>query len=450
MISTRSCLFKRGACLAIACLFAPSCSSPKPHGMPPGTVTPYWTSPATDGTCPAGMSPCGLGAVQCYAIDHDRANCGGCGNACTPGIACSAGICQQAACSGPLVFSGQTVAPKETGVLALVADMNGDGKLDVVRWDDVYGTITVLLGNGEGGFSSGTSCKISDGNAGDAMFNYVAVGDFDEDGSPDLVMAVQGHSDAVELWRGNGDGSLRARQPHSGGFSARVYVADLNRDGHLDVVTSNGYNANLTVLLGWGDGTFTKLGTTSAGEVDTRIVIRDWDGDGIPDLLATGTTLHMLLGTGDGHFAKQLDCQVAVDGRKTVIADFNHDGKQDLATHSYSLAISVMLGDGRCGLSARTDYPTTGAPATLAAGDVTGDGVLDLVVSQFPPDGASTSGLVVTLVGQGDGTFALAAGSSVPAKVGDVFIGDFNGDGRPDVLVDSYGTGVQVEANGCQ
>jgi hypothetical protein len=450
MSARRNCPYKIGAGLAIACLCVPSCGGHKSHGTPPGTITPYWTSPASDGTCPAGMSPCGLDVVQCYALDHDQANCGRCGTACTPGIACSAGMCQQVACSGPLVFSGQTVAPEQTGVPALVADMNGDGKLDLVRWDEVYGTVTVLLGNGEGGFSSGPSCTISDGNAGTAMFDYVAVGDFDEDGSPDLVMAVQGRSDAVELWLGNGDGSLRARQPHTGSFSGRVYVADVNRDGHLDVVTTNAYDTNLRVLLGWGDGTFTKLGTTSAGEVNTRIFIRDWDGDGIPDLLATGTTLHMLLGTGDGNFSKQLDCQVAVDVRSTVIADFNQDGKQDVATYSYSLAISVMLGDARCGLSARTDYPMTGVPGDLAAGDVTGDGIPDLVVSEWPADGASKSGQVVTLVGQGDGTFVLAPDSIVPAKVGGVFIGDYNGDGRADVLVDSYGTGVQVETNGCE
>jgi hypothetical protein len=450
MSARRNCPYKIGAGLAIACLFVPSCSGHKSHGTPPGTITPYWTSPAADGTCPAGMSPCGLDVQQCYALDHDRANCGRCGNACTPGIVCSTGMCQQVACSGPLVFSGQTVVMKQTGVLALVADMNGDGKLDVVRWDDVDGSITVLLGNGEGGFSSGPSCTISDGNAGTTMIDYVAVGDFDEDGSPDLVMAVQGRSDAVELWLGNGDGSLRARQPHSGFFTCRVYVADVNRDGHLDVVTTNDYDANLTVLLGWGDGTFTKVGTTSAGEASTRILVRDWDGDGIPDLLATGATLHMLLGTGDGNFAKQLDCQVAVDASNTVIADFNQDGKQDIATFIYGRPLSVMLGDGTCGLSARMDYRMAGNAVTLAAGDVTGDGIPDLVETEFSDYPGSSSGQLVTLVGQGDGTFVLAPDSIMPTNVGDIFIGDYNADGRADILVDSYGTGVQVGVNGCE
>ncbi len=83
------------------------------------------------------------------------------------------------------------------------------------------------------------------------MFNYVAVGDFDEDGNPDLVMAAQGHSDAVELWLGNGDGSLRAHQPHPDAFTARVYVGDVDRDGHLDVVTSNGYDAQPGARVGY-------------------------------------------------------------------------------------------------------------------------------------------------------------------------------------------------------
>ena len=403
-------------------------------GTTTGTNNPYWTPPSADGSCPAGTSPCGLGAaVRCYALDHDPLNCGLCDNACTPGIACATGVCQQVACTGALSLAplpntsrGTPEWPRSTTV-----DMNGDGKLDLVEWSD-GGAIRILLGNGDGSFSPTFSYPAWDAAASYVMDNFVVIGDFNEDGIPDLAVSVPGRTDTVDVWLGNGDGSLQKRQPHRGQPGSNIFGGDVDRDGHLDIVISNSNNADIVVLLGRGDGTFSKSGVFSTGDSAVEIVIRDWDGDGIPDLLAMSVNLHLLLGTGNGKFAKQLDCGIAVDFRETVIADFNRDGKQDVATILYpSHSISVMLGDGRCGLTARTDYATSGVPTMLACGDVTGDGILDLV----EVDVNDTQGHMVTLTGKSDGTFAPSPESTVSRSVGDILIGDVNGDGRADVLL---------------
>jgi hypothetical protein len=373
-------------------------------------------------------------------------NCGRCDNTCTPGITCSTGVCQQVACSEPPALTPLLPTTSSDTLLypLVTADLNGDGKLDLISGSG-GGSIATLLGNGDGTFSPGFSYPTQY-----VSTPSIVVGDFDEDGILDLAMSVPmsapDWTDTVTVWFGNGDGSLANLPTYFGAPASNIFVGDVNRDGHLDLVMSNGFSANIAVLLGRGDGTFSRSGDFSSGESVRQIVIRDWDGDGTPDLLAMGTTLHLLLGTGNGKFAKQLDCRVAVGPTvQTVIADFNQDGKQDLATLPNGInSIGVMLGDGRCGLTARTDYPTSGGPDLLVSGDVTGDGVLDLVEM----DRNISAGHLVILVGRRDGTFVALPESTIPLTEGVIIVGDFNGDGRADVLISGQ-DGPGVRFNTC-
>lgn len=416
---------------------------------PAGTSThPGWTSPNADGSCPLDTTSCGLGSgAKCYALDRDANNCGRCDNRCVLGISCAAGLCRQHVCSGALTLGSAPSSAVDSPPWPRYgsADMNGDGKVDLVVWSD-SGTVDILLGNGDGTFSPGPSYPAWTSSQGYVTDSFVVVGDFNEDGIPDLAVSVPGRNDSVDVWLGNGDGGLALRQPHPGQPLTNLYLGDVNRDGHLDLVLSNSDAKSVIVLLGNGDGNFAKSGPFSTGEGVVQVLIRDWDGDGIYDLLAMGSHLHVLLGLSKGGFAKQMDCGIGVDLRRTVIDDFNSDGKQDLATvQDPKNAISVTLGRGTCSFSTVTDYATPSSPSALAGGDVTGDGIVDLVVAY----GDSQRSYTVTYVGRGDGMFERGASVNSDGVVADVILGDYNGDGRVDVLVGD-GQGGHVELNTCQ
>src|SRR5450759_1786409 len=362
-------------------------------GAAPGGNSPGWSRPAQDGTCSEGTSPCGKGAgTRCNDLQNDPENCGACAKACTLGIRCSAGTCQQVRCEGALsMASGPETVPGAGAGAATVADVNGDGYLDVVTWKASTGQIGVRLGAGDGSFGPSMTYQAGASPVG------VAIGDFNEDGLPDLAVAGYrgtGSAAAVTIWLGAGTGAIAKSAPH--GFAAplnRLVAGDVNNDGHLDVVVTGD---GTTVMLGKGDGTLTKAGDYSPRGV---VLVRDWNGDGNPDLIALDSTLSVLLGNGDGKFTAQQDCAIAVQPDSTVVLDFNRDGKYDIATTTYnSTQVSVLLGLGGCRFSPATKYAASAPLRYLSSGDLNGDGTLDLVA-------ASATGQILMLTGNGDGTF---------------------------------------------
>ena len=106
--------------------------------------------PNADGTCPTGLTVCGAGAfARCLDLQTDREHCGTCDKACLQSIACAAGTCQQVACTGPVTVSAQPIpgtAPASTPYLggAILADINGDGRPDLVTWRVTSVSIVLL------------------------------------------------------------------------------------------------------------------------------------------------------------------------------------------------------------------------------------------------------------------------------------------------------------------
>jgi hypothetical protein len=317
---------------------------------------------------------------------------------------------------------------------AAIGDFNGDGFQDlVVANAGVSGTasLSVLLGNGDGTFQAASSY-----NAGPNPVS-VAIGDFNGDGKPDLVVANS--SDTLSVLLGNGDGTFQARLQYVvGPVASFVVVGDFNGDGKADLATANSDNGSVSIALGNGDGTFQPAVTytfeSSFVQHIPFLAIADLNGDGRADLVATNVTansLMVLLGNGDGTFQGPSTVSVGfVQQTQPAVGDFNGDGKADLAiANTDGGNVSVLLGNGDGTFLPPVSYSAP-SPLATGTGDFNGDGKADLVVTN------SAAGSVSVLLGNGDGTFQTPVSYNVnAANSKSVVVGSFRGDGLSDLAV---------------
>jgi hypothetical protein len=229
------------------------------------------------------------------------------------------------------------------------ADLNGDGKLDLVITNFNAATISVLLGNGDGTFQPHVEYTTGSGPT------SVAVGDFNRDGKLDLVTTNR-YSDTISILLGNGDGTLTSGATYSTGPLPRwVSIADLNGDGKLDLAEVTDYPSPPTaaIYLGNGDGTFQSSVTYAIAADATSVITGDFNGDGRLDLATsnynggTGSTVSILLGNGNGTFQPHKDYAAGSGPNQLIAGDFNSDGRLDLAVADQSGAsLSLLLQDG--------------------------------------------------------------------------------------------------------
>ncbi len=237
-------------------------------------------------------------------------------------------------------------------------------------------------------------------------------------------------------------------RPHS------VVAADLNHDGHPDLIVSNeNYpisQTTVSVFLNNGDGTFGAAVPYLDGNDAVSVAVADVDLDGNPDILVseapgsqlTGAGLFLLKGKGDGTFPTDTVVRLSKYGGKIGIADFNADGYPDLVvTNSIGIgaagtAISVLLGNGDGTFQALPDFDAPVAISDLVVGDFNGDGIADLALSSntgFNP------GSVVVMMGNGDGTFGTPASYNTGDAVS-LAAADVNHDGVLDLIAGNYNT----------
>jgi hypothetical protein len=326
----------------------------------------------------------------------------------------------------------------ETEFLA-VADVNGDGRLDVVVTSARSNNVGVLLGNGDGTFQPVVVYP-----SGGEWPLKVAIADVNCDGKPDIV-EVSELSNSVSVLLGNGDGTFQSPVSYTpGGYG--VAVGDLNGDGKPDIVVVD--YAGGGVLLGNGDGTFQQAISYDAG--GNRVTLADLNNDGKLDVIVSNTqlgTVAVLMGDGDGTL--KAPTLYGVGGyylTAVAIGDVNGDGKSDLvlvnciSPFGCTGVVSVMFGNGDGTFQSPVNYSTGGYwPGSVTIGDVNSDGKPDLVVANNCNDQMcrnQTEGGVAILLGNGDGTFRPAARySGGGIYTNDVVLADVNRDGVPDLVI---------------
>jgi hypothetical protein len=338
---------------------------------------------------------------------------------------------------GDGTFQDAHIDAISTGLRSVaVGDFNGDGTPDLaIASGD--GTVSILLGKGDGTFQTTQTFNV-------ASAAFLAVGDFDGDGRPDLAVA----GSVLTILLGNGDGTFHSEQSYGGAYFAlfggpALVAADFNGDGHLDLALANpgfGGNGTVSILLANGDATLRAGRSYPTGSSTFSVAVGDFNGDGHLDLAVAKTfenTVSILLGNGDGSFQAAQTCAAGDGPLSLAVADFNGDGHLDLAVANQGTerdftdgSVSILLGKGDGTFQATQRYTLGSSEVSVAVGDFNGDGHPDLAVGGF-----NRQGTVNVLLGNGDGTFQVAQSYAVGIYESTVAVGDFNGDGYLDLAV---------------
>jgi hypothetical protein len=341
----------------------------------------------------------------------------------------------------PFTFGAPVNYP--TGVHALsvaVADFNCDGVPDLAVANLGNNNVSILLGNGPtnpGTFQAAVNYPVGAGP------RFIAAGDFNGDGRPDLAVANQ-DGNTVSILLAYPNGTFRPAVNYAVGlYPACVVVGDFNGDGLPDLAVANYTSNNVSILLGTPTGTFAPAVNYFTGSGPVSIAIADFNGDGRPDLVVTdyfNNTVSILRAdpAHAGTFQTRVAFSVGSGPFFVAAGDFNSDGRPDLAVANItSNNISILLGNAAGGFVPAVNYfiGPGASPDFVAIGDFNADGNPDLAVSNY------TSGTVTFFTGNGNGTFLAVVNQVVGTGPFCFALADLNGDGTPDLASANYGGG---------
>ena len=306
------------------------------------------------------------------------------------------------------------------------ADLNGDGHLDLLFTNYISDNVSVLLGDGDGGFTAAAPVAVGNGP------REIVVGKLDGDADFDFINAnYSGNSVTVLLNNGSATFAPATGSPVAVGTVPReVAVGDLDGDGDRDFVAGNYQSNNLSVMLNDGSGTFTQAAGSpiAVGTRPVGVVLGQFDGDDDLDIAVannSNNSVSILLNNGSAGFAPASGSPVTVGAGPRGLArgDLDGDGDTDLAVANFGAnTLSILLNDGSAGFSPAGGSPlvTGNNPYNVAIGDLDGDGDLDIAVSN------SGSSSVSVFINNGSAGFTTADGGTVRSRR----VAGRRGDGR--------------------
>ena len=329
------------------------------------------------------------------------------------------------------LFTGSTISP------LAIADLNGDGKPDLV-FTSPEPAAEVALGVGDGTFGTPTKYPIGWGDS-------LAIADMNGDGFPDIVTS------GFTILFGDGHGGFPKRADYWQEVTGNIILADFDGDGKPDIIVGTGTAGALTgpsimVLFGGGNGTFRGppislvSGLPSNNSYNYSQVAADFDGDGNLDLVVQiADRVNVLKGIGDGTF-RQTFQYIPASGYPTHIAaaDLNHDGKPDIVVtiaNNNTARTEVLLGNGDGTFQAPLPVTSSCCVTAFAVADFNGDGKPDVAVLLHNPSPGISPDQLLIYLGTGAGTFAAPLASVAGAYPSALAVGDFNHDGKLDVVV---------------
>ncbi|MDB4923460.1 VCBS repeat-containing protein [Mucilaginibacter sp.] len=331
-----------------------------------------------------------------------------------------------------------------------IADLNGDKIKDLVIANGEDSSVTILIGTGKGNFSEAKGSPFAAGY----MPNDIAIADFNKDGKPDLAFANHDRKYLTVLTE-DGSGNFTPLKgspfpvdvkPHTHGLIA----GDFNSDSNIDLVTDSWGNNRLAVLFGNNDHGFNApVKYLEVGKHPyQRVRAADLNKDGNLDLITTnldGDNTTILLGDGKGNFKEAAGSPFACGDSPfgVAVGDIDHDGNLDLAIiNSPTITsenkghdgLTILMGDGKGTFKPMPGSPfaTGKSPSRLAIGDLNGDGIKDIAVTNY-----NSNNITVFIMNKHGVTTSHTIKTGIfPSGIA---IADLNGDGKGDIVVSNSG-----------
>jgi predicted nucleotidyltransferase len=338
-----------------------------------------------------------------------------------------------------------------------LGDVDNDGDVDLLI--ATYGTINVRLNDGLGTFTGTQAVPVSGSGY------KVVLADMDSDGDLDLLTAAFSNVVSMRLNDGSGTFSSGPDVTLPGNVSS-LALGDVDGDGSLDLLAANANTTSVSVRLNTGSGRFAG-GSEVAVAKAWHVALGDVDNDGDLDLLATSNddsgTVNVCLNSGIGTFSSSQTIVTGARSQQAVLGDVDKDGDLDLLVANYSnTPVTLYRNDGTGTFGASQSVyvysnNTRAASGSIALGDVEGDGDLDVflaieTVRSPSPFGGTTSApsfTTIKLVNDGTGKFTVAETIVVGDSPHNVVVGDVNGDGGLDFVTSDYGSGTaSIRLNG--